>query len=203
MNWNEFLHEAIAWKDIDLVRQALAEGADPNGIGEDGGTPLYHAVAGGELGVVRALLKAGARVSADREKESRTLHAAVEDNNPSMVDLLLEHDAGEALNLFDYVERTPLIIAVQLENAAIAHRLLQAGADVNARKEPNNGDTALHRAVASGNLKLATLLLKAGANPALQGWMWITPLDLARERKRGDGPRICEALERAAKRFGK
>ena len=30
MDWNEFLHEAVAEKDATLVREALAQGADPN-----------------------------------------------------------------------------------------------------------------------------------------------------------------------------
>ncbi len=40
MDWNKFLHGAIAEEDIDLVRQALLEGADPNEIGDDG--VWYH-----------------------------------------------------------------------------------------------------------------------------------------------------------------
>ena len=203
MDWNEFLHEAIAEKDVDLVRQVLAQGVDPNGTGDDGATPLYHAVLGGEVGIIRTLLRAGARVAADAGEEARTLHAAVEDINAFVVNLLLEYDGNEALNLFDYVERTPLMIAVQLDNAAIAQHLIRAGADVNARDEPHSGDTALHKAVASGNLKMVELLLKAGADPTIGGWMWITPLDNARERKRGDGPRIYAILEQAARRFQK
>jgi ankyrin repeat protein len=142
MDWNEFLHEAIAEKDVGLVRQALAQGADPNGNGDDGATPLYRAVSGGEVGIIRAVLQAGARGAADHGEESRTLHAAVEDNNAFVVDLLLEHDGDEALNLFDYVERTPLMIAVQMDNIAIAQRLIAAGANVNAHDEPRIGDTA-------------------------------------------------------------
>jgi len=32
MDWNKFLHGAIAEEDIDLVRQALLEGADPKNL---------------------------------------------------------------------------------------------------------------------------------------------------------------------------
>lgn len=201
MNWNEFLHEAVAEEDIDLVRQALAEGADPNALGEDGSTPLYWAVSGGDVAIAHVLLKAGARVASDSQEAFCTFHAAVEDMNLPMVNLLLDYDGAAALNLFDYIDRTPLIIAVETENIPIVRRLLDAEADVNAHNEPRIGDTALYCAVKKGTLEIVMLLLKSGANPKIKGWMWRTPLDEARGRKRGDGPRIYELLEQAAKRF--
>ena len=74
MDWNEFLHEAIAGKDADLVRQALAEGADPNrpDASDDssaGTTELYWAVFGGQAEIVRLLLGAGAKVAKARERK--------------------------------------------------------------------------------------------------------------------------------------
>ena len=117
-----------------------------------------------------------------------------------MVNLLLEHDGAVALDWFDTTDRTPLMIAVAVGSVPIARRLLEAGADVNAHDGPRIGDTALHLAAASGTLEMAELLVKAGADPTIRGWMWITPLDKARERKRGEGPQIYELLERAARR---
>ena len=208
MDWNEFLHEAVAEKDIDLVRQALAEGTDPNRPDaldsfSSGTTERYWAVSGGEVEIVRLLLNAGARVAAEAQAESSSLHAAVEDVNLPMVSLLLDHDGSAALDWFDYVDRTPLMIAVDTESIKIAKRLLEAGADVNAHNEPRIGDTALRRAAENGTLEMVELLLAAGADPTIPGWMARTPLDKARGRKRGDGPRIYERLEQAAKRFQK
>lgn len=209
MDWNEFLHEAVAEKDVDLVRQALTQGADPNfpeppGASFSsfvGATELFWAACGGELEITRLLLAAGAKVAAEKHSEESSLHAAVEGANLPMVNLLLDYDGVVALNWFDYVARTPLIVAVQVSSIQIARRLLEAGADVNAHDETRIGDTALHHAVEKGTLEMVELLLKAGANPTIKGWMWRTPLDEARGRKRGDGPRIYELLERAAKRF--
>ena len=207
MDWNEFLHEAIAEKDADLVRQALAEGADPNHADNawddplGGNTELYWAVSAGDLEIVRLLLAAGAKVAAEALSTSSSLHAAVEDANLPMVNLLLDYDGAAALNWFDYVDRTPLIVAVEMGSIQIAQRLLEAGADVNAHNEPKIGDTALHRAAENGTLEMVQLLLQAGANPIIKGWMWLTPLDNAKGRKRGDGPRVYGLLEQAAKQF--
>lgn len=207
MDWNEFLSEAIAEKDVDLVRAALAEDSDPNRMEKDwqdplpGHTPLFWAVSGGSLEIVRLLLNAGARVAAEAKGDSSSLHAAVEDANLPMVNLLLEYDGAAALNWFDYVERTPLMIAAEMDNIPIARRLIEAGANVNAHEDARGGDTALHIAARNGTLRMAELLVSAGADPLISTGMGGTPLGLARARKRGDGPRIYELLEQAARRF--
>ena len=207
MDWNEFLGEAIAEKDIGLVREALAQGADPNHSDKDwsdplsGHTPLFWAVSGGSLEIARLLLDSGAWVAAEANTQDSSLHAAVEDANLPSVNLLLDYDGAAALDWFDYISRTPLMIAVEMENIPIARRLIEAGADVNAHDEPRIGDTALRIASENGTLEMVEMLLSAGADPTIRGWMWITPLDKAEARKRGDGPRIYELLEQAARQF--
>ena len=189
-----------------MVRQALAQGADPNRPDTSdsffaGTTELYWAVTGGDLEIVRLLLDAGAEVAAEAQAKASSLHAAVEAANLPVASLLLDYGGEVALNWFDYVDRTPLMIAVEMGNVVLARRLIDAGTDANANNEPHIGDTALHMAVANGTLEMVELLLKAGADPTVRGWMWITPLDNARARKRGDGLRIYERLEQAAKCF--
>lgn len=51
MDWNKFLHQAIAGKDAALVREALAQGTDPNHPNAPdgpfaGATELYWALSG-------------------------------------------------------------------------------------------------------------------------------------------------------------
>ncbi len=173
MDWNEFLSEAIAEKDAGLVREALAQGADPNRMDEDwqdplpGHSPLFWAVSGGSLEIARLLLNAGARVTAEAKASSSSLHAAVEDANLLMVNLLLEHDGAAALNGFDYVERTPLMIAAEMDSIPVAGRLIEAGADVNAHEDATGGDTALHIVARNGTLRMAELLVSAGADPLI------------------------------------
>lgn len=203
-NWDEFLRAAIIEHDIDLVHQALIRGADPNAdVDGDGHTALYWAVCGGQKEVTKKvtqeLLNAGARVACEDKADSTSLHAAVEDNNFDIVEILLNADGAVALNWFDYVDRTPLMCAVENNHSQIAQLLIQAGADVNAHNEARSGDTALHVAVSRGSLEMAELLIKAGADPTIRGWMWNTPLSKAQERKKPEGRKLAATLEQAAK----
>lgn len=200
-NWDEFLRAAIIEHDIDLVHQALIQGANPNAdVDEDGHTSLFWAVCGGLVSEVLELLKAGARIACEDEADSTSLHAAVEDNNLDMVEILLKADGAVALNWFDYVDRTPLMCAVENNCPEIARRLIAAGADVNAHNEARIGNTALHVAVEVCSLEMAEMLIKAGADPTIPGWMWNTPLSKAQERKKPEGRALAALLEQAVKR---
>ena len=198
--WDEFLREAVAEGDVALMREALVQGADPNIVvyDHDDSTPLFWAAFGGRIDAVKLLLEAGATVASECGAEETSLHTAVENNDLSIVEILLNADGKVALNWFDYISRTPLMIAVEKDNLEIARRLIAAGADVNAHHEERIGNTALHEAVARGSLDMVQLLVRAGGDPTILGWMQITPLDKARQRKRPEGRQICEILERVA-----
>lgn len=59
--------------------------------------------------------------------------------------------------------------------------LIDAGADVNAFDEIHIGTNALIEAVKrGGSYEMIELLVNAGANPTITGWMGITALDEAR-----------------------
>jgi ankyrin repeat protein len=196
---NTFLSEAIDAGDIELVRAALAQGADPNAGADQGHSLLYSAVIRRDMPLIHLLLASGARVAAESEFDDDTsLHYAVEHNDMPLVELLLSYDGACALDWFDDIDRTPLMIAVEQNHLALAERLIAAGADVNAHNEARAGDTALHSVARNGTLEMARLLVRAGADPLVRGWMWITPLDNAQQRKRLEGRAIAELLENAA-----
>ena len=99
-----------------------------------------------------------------------------------------------ALDNGDYPQRPALIAAIHDNDVEEAGRLIEAGADVNARDL--DGDTALRNAVGNRSLKAVRLLLDHGADPNLaseDGW---TPLALAAGQR---FPEIVELLvERGA-----
>lgn len=60
--------------------------------------------------------------------------------------------------------------------------MIEAGADVNVSDESRIGNTALRQIADVGSYEIIELLVKAGANPIIPGWMQITALVMARLR---------------------
>jgi ankyrin repeat protein len=88
------------------------------------------------------------------------------------------------------------MLAVGQGDLEMARKLLDAGADPNARQEQPFGNTALRIATAEGTLEMVKLLMSAGADPLLPGRMTLTPLDRARERNTPEGRMITFFIER-------
>jgi ankyrin repeat protein len=113
----------------------------------------------------------------------------------------------------DWVDWTPLSIALFKHDRSLVKLLLERGADPNARwcveirswwpppstqraaPECNatNGTSPAMRAATSGDVELLTLLLQHGADPTLRDWTGRSALDYARE---SDHQRAVEALQR-------
>lgn len=70
--------------------------------------------------------------------------------------------AGASIHGKDKWQRTPLILASQLGEAAIVRFLIEQGAFVNARN--SNLETALHWAARFGQVETVELLIAKGAN---------------------------------------
>jgi len=125
------------------------------------------------------------------------LHCAVQDNDLGRVRELVE--SGVDPNAFDDIGKTPLHYACKNENFTIAEYLLEHGADVNAHHEASVGNTPLGDVAGSCSVKMAEFLLKHGADPCIRGWMQLTALDRAKQRKREEGKRVYELLLRKVK----
>jgi ankyrin repeat protein len=121
----------------------------------------------------------------------------VQDGDLSCVQQLLNE--GRDINAFDDLGKTPLHYAVEAERFAIVEYLLQHGADVNAHHEPTIGNTPLREVADRCSLRMAAMLIDAGADPMIPGWMQITALQVAERRKRGEGPEVYRLLLQAAR----
>jgi len=131
-----FLHVASAAVSLSTVELLLRLGADPNATDGGGHTPLYwlanegRAPGGGD--VVRALVRAGARVDAcDGVKHCTALHVAARRGNVEIAEALL--DCGADREARDSLGETPLRRAVNCSKAAVASLLLARGADPHSR----------------------------------------------------------------------
>jgi ankyrin repeat protein len=190
--------------DPNILKLLLDAGANPNQP-HHGESPdvLYWAVSAGRLEIVKMLIAAGASVEAELREYRRdpvdwewegSVHVAAREGYLEIVRILLESGGKSALNCFDYVSRTPLMIAVERGDFEMARLFIEAGADVNAHDEVRIGDTALKYAVESQGLEMIKLLLDAGADPRITGWMRLNSFDKAKSRQGKLGAEILELL---------
>lgn len=160
------LHFAVRGAQTELVRRLLPLGADPNATIKGGVTALMMAASSeGEsdlttfhqfprpefaeeeqeaayLGIVQALLEAGADVNATAEQGDTALTRACSDGWTETVRLLL--DAGASLECESYVYGSPLMACLP-HSPETARLLLERGAAVD--RADRNGETALSASV--------------------------------------------------------
>jgi ankyrin repeat protein len=130
--------------------------------------------------------------------EKERLHRAAASGDMAMIESLLAE--GVPPTAFDYISYTPLHYAAVNGHTAAVRRLLRAGADVNAYQEEMIGDTPLEEAARECTLEMATILVEAGADPTIAGWMSLTALDRTLERNDTEGKAVHRLLIETAKR---
>jgi|SRR5882762_9054552 len=126
------------------------------------------------------------------------LHFAAGKGDLSRVKQLVE--SGNNVSEFDEISYTPLHHAAKGEFFALTSYLLSIGADVNAHDEEQIGETPLGAVAASCSYEMAKLLVDAGANPTIAGWMGLTALYHAKQRKKSEGQKVYSLLADIAKR---
>jgi ankyrin repeat protein len=138
--------------------------------------------------------------------ERGKLHDAAREGDLTAVRELLGR--SYPVNAFDFLGKTPLHYAVLAEHFAVVDALLHAGADVNAHDERTIGDTPLGEAASTCSLRMARLLVEAGADPNIRGWMQLSALDRAERRRHeqgtgSEGQAVFDVLREAAQKQGK
>ena len=108
---------------------------------------------------------------------------------------------GADPSIFDDLNYTPLHYAVKHDHHDMVSLLLTYGADVNAHNESRIGNTSIREMASNCSLAMAKLLLDAGADPTIRGWMQLNALDVAKDRKRGDGPKVYKLLLQHAAKY--
>ncbi|CAN5893948.1 hypothetical protein BH11VER1_BH11VER1_01600 [soil metagenome] len=129
--------------------------------------------------------------------EYTDLHFAASIGDIASVKSLLQQDCD--LNAFDDVGFTPLHHAARAAQMEVIEVLLQAGADVNAHDESQIGNTPLGEIAGYCSYEIAKILVDNGADPMIKGWMQLSALDRAQDRKREEGKRVYDLLLKAKK----
>jgi ankyrin repeat protein len=127
------------------------------------------------------------------------LHFAAQDGDIAEVARLLNE--GHQPNVFDELGKTPLHYAAERGHLDVMRLLLTSGADVNAHDERVIGDTVLRDVASNCSFEVAKILIDAGADPNIPGWMLLTALDKSEERKKPEGVRVHQLLLQVARRF--
>ena len=131
--------------------------------------------------------------------EKEQLHFAAQDGDLERVKELIQE--GYDINAFDQdLSWTPLHCAAQEGHIEVVKYLLSQGADVNAYEEEKIGETPLGQVAEECSYEMAETLIKAGADPTIQGWMQLTAIDRASKRTNSEGMRVYELLLKTAKK---
>ena len=186
---------------VGAVTAALLDaGAPPDGLGGEGETPLITAASYGEVGMLRALIAAGADLErvGTAVPNATALGHAVEFGMTACVDVLVAAGAvvDGAANIAgsghldrldpdgwsDHDRYLAWRAAARCGRIAVADRLRAGGVEL----EAHNGDhaTALHWAAYHAQAAMVRHLLDLGANPnAVETSHGLTPLGWAEYRR--------------------
>jgi ankyrin repeat protein len=155
------LHWATHWNDVKSASLLIAAGANANAADDDGVNPISLACLNGSPAMIAMLLKAGANPNAARSTGETPLMTAAHTRNLDMVKLLLSRDAN--VNAKENLRgQTALMLSVAENHEDVAQLLIANHADEKACS--NNRFTPFLFAVQQGNLSIARMLLKAGAD---------------------------------------
>jgi ankyrin len=138
---------------------AMLAGALSSAVSATTSTDLLQLAERGQAAEISKLLESGVDVDSRLNDGSTVLHWAVLNDQPDVVNSLL--DAGASPVVVNRNGISPLFLAAQNGDAAIVQSLLDAGADPNTLAE--NGETILMTAAHTGKPEVVDLLLANGA----------------------------------------
>jgi len=142
---------------------------------------FFEAAACGLLGPLQEHVRQGPGVVNTYAPDGFTaLGLAAYFGREEVVQFLLEHGADAKLAAGNGSCVAPIHSAVAARDFMIARRLLEHGADVNAKQ--HGGYTALHSAGLHGDLPMTELLISYGADRSIRSDEGKTAYDMAQEK---------------------
>ncbi|PSN51182.1 hypothetical protein C0J52_06044 [Blattella germanica] len=154
-NGNSLMHFAVKFNLVITVDLLLRLKCDFDGFNKKGKTPLLEAVMGGNQQLAIKLLRHGANPNAKDEDDNSVLHYAVFFNLTIVIPLLRSLKCD--FDGFNKKSETLLLEAVMGRNEEIAIKLLNHGANPDAKDKEDN--SVMHLAVAFNLTIVIDLLL--------------------------------------------
>lgn len=179
------LHYAATDNKIDLMKQLLEKGADPNAIDEHDMTPLHYGVILENLDSVELLLDHGADADevTDHVFRFTPYQHACKSGRYEILESFLNHGSN-ANDMFEQPDNlicpkgsTPLHMAVTQKNLDAISLLLDRDADVNHMND--NKETCLHVACRENSEEIVRLLIDKKALVDVKSKDNTTPLHIA------------------------
>ncbi|XP_056386540.1 nuclear factor NF-kappa-B p100 subunit [Hyla sarda] len=164
------LHLGVITKQYQTVNILLKGRADPTILDRYGNSVLHLAVQAGDVRMLQVLLEnkfSGYKhlLNMPDYNGLYPVHWAVKVKSEKCLEMLVR--SGAHVNAAERKSgRSPLHIAVEMDNLNIAISLVKLGADVNA--QTFGGNTPLHLAASLGSPVLTRMLISAGANAQLE-----------------------------------
>jgi ankyrin repeat protein/uncharacterized caspase-like protein len=134
---------------------------------------IFDAIKDGNITDVKSITKNNR--SSLKETDSNlnsALHIAAENQNPDIVNYLL--DQGADVNHKNLWGENPIYSSIRMNNIEIIKTLIKNGGNVNAKN--NHGESPLHIAVSIGNIEVIDYLIAQGADPNAKDSVKSTPL---------------------------
>ncbi|XP_018569756.1 uncharacterized protein LOC108909812 [Anoplophora glabripennis] len=151
---------ANKYKELDIVKYLVAQGADLNIGNNDGNTALHLAAKFKITDIVGCLVEQDADLNVKANDGKTALHSTVKYGSLGSIKYLVRH--GADLNVKDNDGNTPLHLAARRENSSTLQYLMEQGADIYVKDV--DGNTALHLAVKYERLGAVKYLVEHGAD---------------------------------------